>query len=410
VNAPQRAQGEHLSDSPPSQWIVLPAMGAVQILMWGSTVYLPAVLAPAMVPETGWPLAAVIAGASFGLLIAGLLSPVIGRCVARYGGRPVLAFGSFTTATGFVALASATSLPAYWAAWLVLGIGMGSGLYDAAFAALGRIYGEQARSAITNLTLFGGFGSTVCWPLSAWMMGHWGWRTACLVYAAIHLLIALPLVWFVLPAQRVSTPQAAAAATPPPSVQLAPSERRTFWLLAAVQTLAQAIGSIIIVHLLVLLEARGLTLAAAVTLGTLFGPAQVAARVIERLFGHNYHPVWTMLAAALLMAVGLALLLVNAPITAMAVLIYGAGYGVTWIARGTLPLRLFGPTRYPVLIGRLALPSLIALALSPFAGALLIERVGANATIGVLVAMACLNLVFVVALWRSCRQMQPAPA
>jgi hypothetical protein len=243
------------------------------------------------------------------------------------------------------------------------------------------------------------------------MMGLWGWRTACLIYAAIHFCIALPTLWLVLPPEPATTPQArdADSATAPP-VRLVGAERQVFWLLAAVQTLAQAIGSIVIVHLLVLLEARGLTLAAAVTLGTLFGPAQVAARVIERVFGHNYHPIWTMLSAAVLMALGLALLLVNAPIIAIAVLVYGAGYGVTWIARGTLPLRLFGPTRYPVLIGRLALPSLIAQALSPFAGALLIQRAGATTTIAVLVAMACVNLVIVAALWRSCRQMEPRPA
>jgi hypothetical protein len=215
-------------------------------------------------------------------------------------------------------------------------------------------------------------------------------------------------LWLVVPAEAAAAPQASSADSGKPSaVQLSASERQVFWLLAAVQTLAQAIGSIVIVHLLVLLEARGLTLAAAVTLGTLFGPAQVAARLIERVFGHNYHPIWTMLSAALLMMLGLALLLVNAPIIALAVLVYGAGYGVTWIARGTLPLRLFGPTRYPVLIGRLALPSLIALALSPFAGALLIQHAGATATIAVLVGLACVNLAIVAALWRSCRGMQP---
>jgi hypothetical protein len=148
------------------------------------------------------------------------------------------------------------------------------------------------------------------------------------------------------------------------------------------------------------LQARGLTLAAAVTLGTLFGPAQVGARVIERLFGNLYHPIWTMIAAAGLMALGLAMLLIDLPLVAVAVIVYGAGYGVTWIARGTLPLVIFGAERYPVLVGKLAFPSLIAQALAPFAGALLIERAGVTWTVALLTVVALVNLALVAALWR----------
>ena len=235
---------------------------------------------------------------------------------------------------------------------------------------------RRARGAITSLTLFGGFGSTVCWPLSAWLLATWDWRVTCLVYAGIHLAVSLPihaLMFPAAPAQREGGRNGAAAGPVP---ALSSAERVVFWLLAGVQMLAQAIGAIVIVHLLVFLQARGLTLTAAVALGTLFGPAQVGARVIERMFGARYHPIWTMIAAAALMTLGLALLLIDLPVVAAAVVVYGAGYGVTWIARGTLPLALFGPERYPVLIGRLALPSIIAPALAPVAGALMIERIG----------------------------------
>jgi hypothetical protein len=280
-----------------------------------------------------------------------------------------------------------------------MGVGMGTGLYDAVFAALGRLYGSEARSAITNLTLFGGFGSTVCWPLSAYLVATWDWRVASLTYAALHLMLALPIQALVFPreARKTISAQASAAAA---AISLTPDQRVMFWLLAAMQTLAQAIGSIVIVHLLVFLQARGLTLAAAVSLGTLFGPAQVGARVIERVFGNRYHPIWTMILASVLMALGLGMLLVDLPIAPAAVLVYGAGYGVTWIARGTLPLALFGPEKYPVLIGRLALPSLLAQALSPFVGALMIERFGTPPTLAVLMALGLLNVAVVLALWR----------
>lgn len=402
--------------------VVVPALGVVQILMWGSTFYLLAVLAPAIVADTGWSFRWVIGGVSIGLLVGGAASPRVGRLIDQYGGRPVLAFSAVATAAAFLVMGLAPSLPIYVFAWVLMGIGMATGLYDAAFAALGRLYGSQARSAITNLTLFGGFGSTVCWPLSAYLVQTWDWRIACLTYAAIHFFLALPIHLLVFPASvaKASDP-AKPASSHDADITLSREQQVMFWLLAGVQTLAQAIGAIIVVHLLVFLQARGSTFAAAVVLGTLFGPAQVAARVIERVFGHRYHPIWTMIAAATLMALGLALLLVDVPllsrpvaifgrdfvpIVALAILVYGAGYGVTWIARGTLPLVIFGPERYPVLMGRLALPSLVAPALSPFVGALLIEQVGPVATVSILVAVALVNVGLVFWLWRVSRVSQ----
>jgi hypothetical protein len=164
-------------------------------------------------------------------------------------------------------------------------------------------------------------------------------------------------------------------------------------------SIAAGIGSIVVVHLLIFLQARGVDFAAAVALGTLFGPAQVGARVVERLFGQHYHPVWTMIASCLLMAGGLVMLLAGFPLLAIVILIYGAGYGISWIARGTLPLALFGPERYPVLMGRLAFPSLIVQALAPAAGAFTIERFGVEATIAALTVLALVNVAAIAMLF-----------
>jgi hypothetical protein len=282
---------------------------------------------------------------------------------------------------------------------------MGCGLYDAVFATLGRLYGSQARGPITNLTLFGGFASTICWPLSAYMIEHIGWRDACFVYAALHLLVSLPLQMAVI---RSVSKHAAAGEQHVDAARAAQNERIphetfVFVLLALVQSLAAGIGSIVIVHLLIFLQARGVDFAVAVSLGTLFGPAQVSARLVERLFGSRYHPIWTMIASCGLMAIGLILLSARFPIMAIAILVYGAGYGISWIGRGTLPLALFGPLRFPRLMGKLAFPSLIVQALAPSAGALLIETNGADATIGVLTVLALINVVLIGVLWRLCR-------
>jgi len=166
-----------------------------------------------------------------------------------------------------------------------------------------------------------------------------------------------------------------------------------------VLSLAAGIGSTVVVHLLIFLQARGVDFAHAVTLGAIFGPAQVGARVIERIFGSRYHPVWTMIASCALMAVGLLLLSAAVPTLLLVILLYGAGYGISWVGRGTLPLALFGPVRFPRLMGKLAFPSLIVQALAPSAGALMIEARGPDATISVLTLLALINVVLIGVLW-----------
>jgi MFS family permease len=386
----------------PDRRLVVTAFGIAQILGWGTSFYFPAVFAPPIVADTGWSLGLVVSGTSVGLLVGGLISPKVGEAIGRHGGRPVLCASSLLFAAGLTAIALAPNVAIYLLAWTVIGLGMGTGLYDAAFAALGQRYGREARRPITTLTLFGGFASTICWPLSAFLIEHTGWRNACLIYAALHLMLALPLLFAVTSSRKAAadrvTPQSEAPRTPP-----LPNERRVFILLAAILSIAAGVGSVVIVHFLIFLQSRGVAEAAAVAIGTLFGPAQVGARVIEQLFGARYHPIWTMVACCALMALGLALILSYVPWLVLAILLYGAGYGISWIGRGTLPLALFGPERFPTLMGRIAFPSLIVQALAPSAGALTIERFGVDATIALLTGLALINVVLIALLWALCR-------
>jgi predicted MFS family arabinose efflux permease len=389
----------------PDRRVVITALGIGQILAWGTSFYFPAVFAEPIVADTGWSLGWVVGGTTIGLLVAGLISPQVGRVIDRHGGRPMLLASSLFYVAGLAGVGLAPSLPVYLAAWAVIGLGMGTGLYDAVFAALGRIYGIGARAPITNLTLFGGFASTVCWPLSAFMIEHAGWRSACLIYAALHLAVVLPLQMSVVRRAPAAVTNVAAGDSGPPRPETEPIRHETliFVLLALVLSLAAGVGSIVVVHLLIFLQARGVDFAVAVSLGTLFGPAQVGARVVERLFGNRYHPIWTMIGSCALMAIGLVLLLSDFPWLVLIIVLYGAGYGVSWIGRGTLPLALFGPVRFPRLMGKLAFPSLIVQALAPSAGALLIEAYGVDATIGVLTGFALINVVLIAVLWTLCR-------
>lgn len=383
--------------------VVVSALGVAQILAWGTSFYFPAVFATAIVADTGWSLSWVVSGTSIGLLVAGLISPQVGRIIDRHGGRPVLLASSLFYVAGLTGAGLAPNLPLYLLAWVLVGLGMGTGLYDAVFATLGRLYGSGARGPITNLTLFGGFASTVCWPLSAFMIDHVGWRMACLIYAGLHLVIALPLQMAVVRKAPVAPRIAADAPERPAAPAKIENETLIFALLAVMLSIAAGIGSVVIVNFMIFLQARGADYALAVSLGTLFGPAQVGARVVERLFGDRYHPIWTMIASCGLMAIGLVMLLGSFPLLILIILVYGAGYGISWIGRGTLPLALFGPQRFPRLMGKLAFPSLIVQAAAPSAGAWMIEAAGADMTIALLTVLALANVVLIGLLWASCR-------
>jgi MFS family permease len=392
--------------SPPlDRRLVVSALGIVQILAWGTSFYFPAVFAAAIVADTGWSLGYVVSGTSIGLLVAGLISPQVGVLIDRHGGRPILMASSLFFAAGLAGAGLAPNLPVYLASWVVIGIGMGTGTYDAAFSALGRIYGSDARGPMTNLTLFGGFASTISWPMSAFTIDHFGWRIACLIFATLHLCLALPLQMAVVaraPARPLSTDAPSAREITGGSAPI-DKEGLIFALVALVFSLTAGIGAIVIVNFMIFLQSTGVDYAVAVGLGTLFGPAQVGARVIESLFGTRYHPIWTMVASCVLMAVGLLMLFGHFPSLIIVILLYAAGYGIFWVGRGTLPLALFGPQRFPRLMGKIAFPSLIVQALAPTAGAWLIETSGPHATIGVLTLLALINVVLIGGLWALCR-------
>jgi MFS family permease len=389
----------------PGRMVVISTLGLGQILAWGSSYYLPAVLAPPIAADTGWPLPWIVTGLSIGSLTAGVIAPRVGHAIQTHGGRLVMATGTVLLALGLLGLSLAPSLPLHLLAWVVIGGGMGCCLYDAAFSTLGRLYGQNARPAITTLTLFGGFASTVCWPLSAFFLERLGWRGTCVAYAILHLVLTLPLYGLVLPtsskiaAETRSLPSggrdrqiASGPVLDPPWLMFA--------MLATGISLGWAISSVISVHLLTILQAAGFDLATAVALGALVGPSQVSGRAVEMALGKYYRPIWTLVISVLLVASGLGLLLASPHITAAALICYGAGVGIASIARGTLPLAIFGPERYPIWMGRLASPTLIAGAVAPALAAVLLEQAGPTITLLVLEGLALVNVsVALVLLW-----------
>jgi MFS family permease len=376
--------------------IIIPALGVTQILAWGSTYYLSTVLAKPIAADTGWSLTWVVAGLSIGLLIAGLAAPFVGRKIHQLGGRPILASSAVLIALGQATLALSPNLGVFIAGWIVIGCGMSAGLYDAAFSTLGRLYGQAARQHITILTLFGGLASTACWPLSAFLVEEVGWRGACGVYAAIHVLFTLPVYLTTLtkgplPDWRAEETRRSAAPRG--------GHRAVFLILAVAIMLGSMLQTVFLVHILTILQAMGIALAAAVAFGTLIGPSQVGARFIEMLISRYHHPIWTKVGSVSFVTMGLALLWSGWPVVSLALILFGAGIGLESIARATLPLALFGAADYAPIMGKLARPSLIAQAVSPSIGAVLIEWIGADSTLAVVVAGALFNVALTLVLF-----------
>ena len=265
-----------------------------------------------------------------------------------------------------------------FAAWLVIGVAMGSGLYEAAFATLVRLYGKDSRGAITGVTLFAGFASTVGWPLTAWFETRMGWRGACFAWAGLHVVLALPLNWS-LPRPTGST--ARMGSTTEADHHIAPANpRRSAVLLAIVFAITWFISTAMAAHLPRLLMAGGATLAAAVAIGALVGPAQVAGRLLEFGFLRKMHPLQSARLAALMHPLGVAVLLVfGAPAAAAFALFHGAGNGILTIAIGTLPLMIFGSKGYGQRQGMLMVPARIVQALAPWLFGVSLERWGTGA-------------------------------
>ncbi len=288
-----------------------------------------------------------------GLLVAGLISPYVGRAIDRFGGHVVMTVGSLIGALGLFLIVHAASKPAYLAVWTVLGVAMAANLYDAAFGSLGRIFGADARRPITALTLAGGFASTVSWPATHFLLDAIGWRGTYLVYAALLALISAPLHALALPRSRAETQPVKSGETAEPA-KILPPYGLPFVLVAAAFASYAFVPSGLSAHLLAIFTRGGVDAGTVVWIGALFGPAQVGARLIEFAFGRNLHPLWVVRFAlgVLLCAFAMLMLLgISAPVAAAFALMFGGANGLVTITRGAVPLALFGASGYGRLIG-----------------------------------------------------------
>jgi predicted MFS family arabinose efflux permease len=381
--------------------VVVAALGAAQTLAWGSSYYLPAILADPIAAGLDLSRTIVFGIFSGSLLISAFLGPAVGRVIDQHGGRGVLAISNVVLAAGLMLLGTAQGIVTLTIAWAFLGIGMAMGLYDPAFATLTGLYGRAARAPITGVTLIAGFASTVGWPLSAFFDGHFGWRGACLIWAGLNILVGLPLNRLLIP--KAPPPERLAEAE---GEEAPPAPRGAMPLLAFVFAATWFVTGAMAAHLPHLLEIVGASATAAIAAAALVGPAQVGARLVEFGALRKVHPLISARIAAVLHPVGALVLFTTGPaaMTAFSVF-HGAGNGLLTIAKGTLPLAIFGPIGYGHRSGVIGAPARAAQAASPFIFGILIDQIGA----GVLVISAGLSLSALVALLALKARPQPLP-
>jgi hypothetical protein len=376
-------------------WRAVLVLGLTEILAWGAIFYPPVLTVPLIADARGWSISFAMGGFSLALLTAGLVSPRIGWLIDRHGGHLVMSIGSLLAALGLALLVYAAHPAAYLAVWALLGVATAATLYDPAFATLGRIFGVAARRPITVLTLAGGFASTVSWPVTHLLLEAVGWQGTYLVYAAVLALVAAPLHAFALPRQRADSAQSPDQPAQAPRPLLSPTGWPFVLVVAAFAAYA-FVPSGLSAHLLAIFGRAGIDAATVVAIGALFGPAQVAARIGELVFARGIHPLQlARFAVAMLLAAFalLALVGLSVPAAAAFAVMFGMANGLLTIARGAVPLALFGAAGYGRLVGRIGGPYLVMQAIAPLVLAFVAERTSDPMVLAVVAAFAAISFI-----------------
>lgn len=371
------------------------ALGLTQIIAYGTLYYSFSILAPDMARDLGWSTEWVFGALSAALLAGGFAAPWFGRLIDRHGAGRMMSAGSLLAAAALAACAAAPNGAVFVAALIALELASNLVQYGAAFALLVQLQPHVAARSITYLTLIGGFASTVFWPITSALHRQLSWQEVYLVFAALNLVVCLPLHGWL--SAGLARSRAAMSTAPVPVLGRLPEggRRSGFVLMVAGFALQSLVGAGILVHMVPLLSGLGLGESAAF-IGTLFGPSQVVSRLINMGFGRNLSPVVLAVIAATLMPLGVLVLALTAPSVAGAMafaILFGLGNGLLSIVSGTLPLHLFGSEGYGRLQGRVNSARLVVSAVAPFALAFGMIRIGVIPSLALAVAAGAIAVL-----------------
>lgn len=390
----------------PEYSLLLAGLALTRIIGWGSIYYSPSVLAGYLERDIGLSPTVVFGGITILLVIGALISPMLGRHLDRRGTRHAMALGAVISGLGLALLALAQGPISYLATWFVIGVGHAMQLANTGNVTVAQLMGERTRRVIGLMMLVTGLASSVFWPLTAWLSADYGWRACLVVFAAIQLVIVLP-IHLAIPAYRakpLADPGPSAAPTEQ-QCRVPPGERRPiFWLLALSFSASGLVSWGLPLHIIGLMQGAGI--AGAVAIASLSGPATMVARAVDAVAGERL-PVEKVALAGLVLGPVACLLLALAPgsstVAVVFVMLFNAAMGVIAVARATLPLALFGRTGFGAMLGRLTVPQNLTFAAAPLLFAFLVERLGASGTLVVSAAIQSLALLAMIMLVRRLR-------
>jgi MFS family permease len=368
----------HSPDAKPPA-LAIWGLGLTQIVGYGTLFYSFSVLAPAMALELALPQQWVFAALSTALFLGSLFAPIAGRWADRFGAGRVMTGGSLAASLALAACALAPGRISFVAALIAMELASCFVLYATAFAAIVQIGSVGAQRSITHLTLIAGFASTLFWPLTSLLHEHLTWREVYLIFAALNLLVCLPIhAWLM----RLSRQQRSAIASTVSTVsnEHAPLDaakvRTAFLLMLAGFAIEGFVLSAILLHMVPLLAVLGLG-TTGVMVSTLFGPSQVASRLINMIFGGRLPQTLLAVIAASLLATGLLILVLTSPSVpgiALFAIMFGLGSGLTSIVGGTLPLELFGRAGYGARLGWVGAARQFSSSFAPFVFAFMMAQ------------------------------------
>jgi MFS family permease len=336
-------------------------IGFAQIYAWATTYYLPAALTQFVAEELGFSTLSIVGGFCWALLIGGLCAPKIGAWIDKEGGRRPLSLGSLCMGVGLLIISQAHGLIMWYVGWTVIGEGMALGLFNATFASVGRLLGQGAKTVIIRITLISGF-ATLMWPLTTSLIALMGWRMMTILYAIPHIFIWAPLFFANIPK---AMPEHDHSSVEEQRV-LPQNIKWAFYLLAIYAVLRSMVGTTISVDILSMFAGLGLTLSAAAVVASFIGPAQIAGRILEMSFGSKFDPLYSSIFWTAVLPLAILILIVAGPsASSVFAIAYGMSNGVLTITMGILPMTLFGTKGYATMLGKLALPVLVAQAATP---------------------------------------------
>lgn len=372
------------NDKPP--YAVLLLTGLSQILLWGGSYFLLSVLSAPIMQETGWSYQQVYGCLSVGLLTSGCLLPAIGKIIQHTERNYILHYTGIVMGIGLIMVGMATSYPFFVLAWIVIGAGMGMGLYDALFASLGKLYGTKAKKMIVWVTLIASLAPSISWPFTSLLLHQLGWRHTCFTLAGILMISIYPIHKYIF--------HPVAAHVQAVHTSYISFRTNIFYLLLANFTIGAIITTGIVVHLIDILSARKIDMSTILMVVAFLGPSQSAARTLELMIANRSAVEMAFISTAA-MLLGIGLLFLHPSLAAIGIIIFGVGNGMRSVLRGTLPLAIYGPEQYPLVIGRLARMPLIAQAAAPFLGGFMIQQFGTNIYLCSLCALLLINLILI---------------